>query len=167
MSDLELRLALRAYEADPSYENAAIFIRLYQRTGSETDWIGLRQGIDRQLEREGGFHDMATLTFDLTQLWDDDTTYQESRTARVVLSVPDLVDWVESVASFSHNSEYNWEHIVYLGGLYDLAEDTNPGNFAMERRENSRVIIPTPPILIPIIEEALRLGAWYIAFNSG
>lgn len=161
MSDLELRLALHAYEAEPSYENAAAFIRLYQRVSeSGADWIDLRRAIDKQLEREGDFHDMATLTFDLTQLWDDDTTYQES------------MDWVESVASFSHNSAYNWEHIVYLGRLYDggpgdLAEDTNPENFATEQSENSRVIIPTPTILISIIEEAMRLGAWYIAFNSG
>jgi len=167
MSDLQLRLALRAYDAYPTFQNAAAFIREYHKAFADTDWTSLRQDINRQLGQENtGFRDQGTLTYDLINFFPDNEEEQEI--------YDEITDWVETVASFSHNSsEYVWEHLVYLGALYDsgphqLVDDADPSNFARTRAEGSAPhLIPTPEPLVPIIEEAMRLGAWYIAFNAG
>jgi len=167
MSDLQLRLALRAYDADPGYQTAAAFIAIYRRTHAlPTDWITLRQDIGRQLEQENtDFHDQNTLTYDLTMFLPEEEGDEEI--------YDEVINWVETVASFSHNSHFVWEHIVYLGRLYDhgphhLADDADPRNFARSRIEGfANEVIPTPEILVPVIERAMRLGAWYIAFNTG
>jgi hypothetical protein len=178
---LELRLALRAYQLEPTHQNAAAFMAVYARSHLiETDWISVRQNIDRQLRENTYFYDMAVLAYDLTNL--DFGTDDEEEIEQLHL---EAVNWVEHVASFSHNSTHNWEHIIYLGYLHDrgadgLSDVQDPRHFARPRRIGDTDpdllfgggplvdgIFPTPEILVPIIEEAIQLGAWYISFNTG
>lgn len=166
MSDFQLRLAFRNYQADPTPENAEAFIAAYTRSHtietlepSQTDWVALRSQLEQELQNEppiydANFNHLEVLAYDLSGL-------QEELDNENELEV--IYNWIEDVASFTHTSASNWEFIIYLGLLWE--KGYGPGYFAMTRREGLEYdVIPTPPALIPIIVEARRLGAWYVSF---
>ena len=181
MSDFEIRLLQRAYDREPTMENAERLIAAYRRAeGAPPSWRELRDQIDRELEHTSDFHDMDVLSYDLTGLscYDDE---DESR-------LQEIMTWIEAVASFRYVGDYNWEYLIYLGTLDN--EDVDVKEFRDVRDVDAlhsrlphghdwfqiletmhspltQVYLPTPPELIPIIESAYNHGAVYLAFNIG
>lgn len=181
MSDFEIRLAQRIYDAEPTLENAERLIAAYRRSEEPPpDWRELRDQIDRELNQTSDFHDMDVLGYDLTNL----ACYDDEDDARM----QEIMAWIEAVASFVHTGMYNWEYLVYVGTLDNEDIDvrgfrnirnadaiharlpTNHEWFAIletMHSPNTPVTLPTPPELIPIIESAYNHGAVYLAFNIG
>lgn len=169
MSDLEIRLRERIFSSEPTLENANLLIAAYQR-GSELlahDWNSIRESINTEL-RAYNFNDMHILSYDLTNLCPEDCEDRHIAT----------MNWLEAVASFVNTNQFNWEYILYIGLLYQSEIDIK--SFARVRWSQTSAaqealgpgavegsLLPTPPELIPIIQQALELGAWYISFNTG
>jgi hypothetical protein len=155
MSDLEVRFLERAFDRDPSPQNAYRLVAAYRRMRG----LGESHSDD--------FHDMNVLTYDIGNLDVDEEREEE------------ITTWISRVRSFSHSDINIWEPIIYIGMLHTGEdEDGDPVNTDdIEQAFRVRIgypdmiaglpPLPTPPELIPIIVRALELGAWYISFNIG
>lgn len=141
--DREFRAAERAFEANPSYENALRLLGSYRRITSTA------------IE---DFDDMRVLAYDIRTLGFPAGSQDFNRT----------IGWINDVSSFANSDLNIWERIVYIGMI---REGANIANCFRIRRGYPDLIArmsppPTPSALIPIIQRAVDYGAEYITFYT-